>query len=523
MFSQKISSNFVSKLPADPVSGNERRQVDRSCFSFVYPKKCTKPKLISTSESLAELLGFTTKDLSSDYFTQVFSGNIILPHTNPYAMCYGGHQFGQWAGQLGDGRAINLFDIHAQHKKFTLQLKGAGDTPYARFADGLAVLRSSVREFLCSEAMFNLGVPTTRALTLISTGDKVKRDMMYDGNTKYEPGAIVCRVAETFIRFGNFEILTARKDVDTLKKLADFTIQEYFPEINSSGKTKYIDFFKMLSQKTLLLAIEWQRVGFVHGVLNTDNMSILGLTLDYGPFGWLEEYDPYWTPNTTDFNTKRYTFGKQPQICLWNLLQLANALYPLIEDVKILEEILQNFQLDFEQKYSSMMLQKIGIENNTAHNKKLLQDLLTLMFESKADYTIFFRKLSSLTIEDGVENIFKQFRNTFYRKEEEIPLELKHKWIEWIKKYQTQLADENLPFKIKKERMDSTNPKYILRNYMSYLAIQKAEDGDFTMIELFKHMLLKPYDEQPEYDSWFTLRPEWADHTIGSSVLSCSS
>lgn len=287
------------------------------------------------SKEVAELLNLDIDACESNSFTELFAGNKLLANMDPYAMCYGGHQFGNWAGQLGDGRAINLGEIlNHKNQRWALQLKGAGPTPYSRTADGLAVLRSSVREFLCSEAMHHLDVPTTRALSLIMTGENVIRDMFYNGNPKAEPGAVVCRVAPSFIRFGNFQILTARRDVDLLKKMVDYTIRTDFPHLGEPSPTIYIDWFTEVCKKTAEMIVHWQRVGFVHGVMNTDNMSILGLTIDYGPYGWLENFDQNWTPNTSESQEQRYRFGNQPKIAFWNLGQLANSIYPLIEQTE---------------------------------------------------------------------------------------------------------------------------------------------------------------------------------------------
>ena len=264
-------------------------------------------------------LDLSDKIVVSDAFSQVFSGSSITEGMDPYAMCYGGHQFGNWAGQLGDGRAINLGEvINRAGNRWALQLKGAGPTPYSRTADGLAVMRSSVREFLCSEAMFHLGVPTTRALSIVATGDEVMRDMFYDGNPKHEPGAVVCRVVPSFTRFGNFEIFAMRGEFDLLKQLVDYTIRTDFPHFLAQdtelSPDVYIQWFDEILHTTVDMIVDWMRVGFVHGVMNTDNMSILGLTIDYGPYGWLEGYDPNWTPNTTDAGGRRYHFWHQPQM-----------------------------------------------------------------------------------------------------------------------------------------------------------------------------------------------------------------
>ena len=280
-------------------------------------------------------------------------------------MAYGGHQFGNWAGQLGDGRAINLGEVigrDGQH--WALQLKGAGATPYSRTADGLAVLRSSIREFLCSEAMHHLGVPTTRALSLIQTGEQVMRDMMYDGNAEFEPGAVVCRVSPSFVRFGNFQLFAARDELDELRALTNFVIQQHFPhllgDLELESPELVAAFFDAVCQRTVRMVVEWMRVGFVHGVMNTDNMSILGLTIDYGPYGWLDDYDPDWTPNTTDAQHRRYRYGQQANVALWNCYQLANALYPLVNNSQPLEASLEAFQASYQSEWHSMMASKLG-------------------------------------------------------------------------------------------------------------------------------------------------------------------
>ena len=279
-------NRFTSELSADVDETNEIRKVFNAIYSKVTPTIPSAPKKIHIADEVAHLLGFTAEETQSESFLNVFSGKEVYPNTQPFAMCYGGHQFGVWAGQLGDGRAINLFEIENNNNIYTLQLKGAGKTPYSRTADGLAVLRSSVREYLCAEAMHYLGVPTTRSLSLVETGDQVLRDILYNGNPAYEKGAIVCRVAPSFIRFGNFELFASRNDLVNLKSLADYTIKHHFPEITSEGKQKYLDFFRIVTETTRKMVVEWQRVGFVHGVMNTDNMSIHGITIDYGPL-WL--------------------------------------------------------------------------------------------------------------------------------------------------------------------------------------------------------------------------------------------
>src|SRR5690554_19172 len=389
-----IKDTFTKELPADPILENFRRPV-HACFSYVEPKKTKQPALVHASPELAKELGITDNDLQSEAFLKIFSGNSMVANTKPYAMSYGGHQFGNWAGQLGDGRAINLFETDHNGKKWALQLKGAGDTPYSRTADGLAVLRSSIREYLCSEAMHHLGIPTTRALSLSLTGDKVLRDVLYDGNPAYEPGAIVSRVAPSFIRFGNFELYSQRGDIENLKHLTDYTIKYFYPHLGTPSTDTYITFFKEVMDRTLETIIHWQRVGFVHGVLNTDNMSILGLTIDYGPYGWLEVYDHNCTPNTTDLPQKRYRFANQHNVGLWNLYQLANALYPLIQVAEPIEEILESYHEAFAKKYFAMLRSKLGLEKQLPEDVELLGELDQALTLTETDMTLFYRKLST--------------------------------------------------------------------------------------------------------------------------------
>ena len=466
---------------------------------------------------MSKELGFSNQDIQSKEFLEVMTGNSIIKNSKPFAMCYAGHQFGNWAGQLGDGRAINLGEI----KNWALQLKGAGPTPYSRTADGLAVLRSSVREYLCSEAMHHLGVPTTRALSLSLTGDQVLRDMMYDGNSAYEKGAIVSRVAKSFLRFGNFEIFAARNDLKNLKILTDYTILHHFSHLGNPCKEVYLKFFQEVTNKTLEMIVHWQRVGFVHGVMNTDNMSILGLTIDYGPYGWLEGFDLGWTPNTTDKKHKRYRYGNQPTIGLWNLYQLANALYPLIDEAAPLEEILERYQRDFKTESLHMMRSKLGLTLSKKNDLLLIESLEKNLQASETDMTIFFRKLSDFKKEFPEQGI-KLVENAFY-KIDEIHDNFLNNWQQWFSEYAKRLKEEPIPFSERQKKMNKVNPKYVLRNYMAQLAIDKVETNDSSLIEELYQILKKPYEEQPEFDHWFAKRPEWARHKVGCSMLSCSS
>ena len=517
-----IQDTFNKELPADKILENSRRQVLDACFSFVEPKKTANPTLIHVSKEMLKAIGLTEEDAKSNDFLNIFTGNKILENTHPYAMCYGGHQFGNWAGQLGDGRAINLTEVIHNNKRWAIQLKGSGETPYSRTADGLAVLRSSIREYLCSEAMFHLGVPTTRALSLSLSGDEVLRDALYNGNPAYEKGAIVARLAQSFIRFGSFEILAARKNHETLKALTDYTINHFYPEVTSEGKQKYLDFFIEVRNRTIEMLIHWQRVGFVHGVMNTDNMSILGLTIDYGPYGWLEGYDFGWTPNTTDNQHKRYRYGNQSHIGLWNLFQLANALYPLVEEAEPLQEILDGYTTIYNEKYLRMMKSKIGLFTKDKNDKELIGRLEETLQLSETDMTIFFRDLSNISAEDDFKSAFNRIKNSFYRIDE-IQAEIKNHWKDWLNRYLQRLQEETLSNSERKEKMNFVNPKYVLRNYMAQLAINAANKGDYKLIDELYQLLKNPYSEQPEYQKWFIKRPDWARHKVGCSMLSCSS
>jgi len=526
-----FDNRFIQELPADTETINNRRQVIGACYSRVCPTPVVNPQRVAYSKEVAVLLDLTTDLCESDDFIQVFAGNSLTAGMESYATCYGGHQFGNWAGQLGDGRAINLGEVvNNKGERWALQLKGAGPTPYSRTADGLAVLRSSVREFLCSEAMYHLGVPTTRALSLVLTGETVIRDMFYNGNPKAEPGAIVCRVAPSFTRFGNFEILTARGDIALLKKLADYTIRTDFPHLGEPSPTVYITWFAEVCRRTAEMIVHWQRVGFVHGVMNTDNMSILGLTIDYGPYGWLENFDLNWTPNTTDAEQRRYRFGNQAQISLWNLGQLANAIYPLIEEVEPLQEALAGYKLTFEQGWQAMMAGKLGLNSfDPATDKELCTELLVLLELVETDMTIFYRQLAKIDTpvetplnasvwEDAINHL-----STACYVPEQITPEYKIRLCLWLTRYVDRLKIDGTSDAIRKQRMNAVNPKYVLRNYLAQIAIDKAEQGDFSMVNELLECLRHPYDEQPGKEEFAAKRPDWARQRAGCSMLSCSS
>ena len=527
--SLRFDNRFTRMLPADPVTENSRRQVFNACYSRVVPVRPVAPQLVAYSPETAALIDLDAAACASPLFTRVFSGDLVLPGMDPHAACYGGHQFGNWAGQLGDGRAINLGEtVNRRGEHWTLQLKGAGPTPYSRRADGLAVMRSSLREFLCSEAMHHLGVPTTRALSLILTGERVERDMFYDGRVEEEPGAVVCRVAPSFLRFGNYELHAARGELEVLRRLADFTIRTLFPHLGEPSPAVYGQWFAEVCRTTAELMVHWLRVGFVHGVMNTDNLSILGLTIDYGPYGWLEDYDPYWTPNTTDAAGRRYCYGRQPTIAHWNLAQLANALHPLMGDPAPLEQALTDYSRRFEEGWQAAMAAKLGLKAFAADtDTALVQDMLGLLAEVETDMTLFYRHLAEIpagTADDrpATETLAAPLMVALYRPDQATAAYLEHLG-SWLDRYRARLRHDGLDDRERQQRMDAVNPKYVLRNYLAQLAIDDIAAGNFSLTHELLDVLRHPYDEQPGRERFAEKRPEWARHRPGCSMLSCSS
>lgn len=497
-------SRFLDETPGDGVEGGNPRQVPGACWSRVKPTKTDKPVLRLWSSEMGEIL-----DLEESSGI-VLGGSGTVNGMDPYAQRYGGHQFGNWAHQLGDGRAITLGEVQLQKEVLELQLKGAGRTPYSRFADGKAVLRSSIREFLCSEAMHHLGVPTTRALSLVTTGEMVTRDVMYDGNPAPEIGAVVCRVAPSFIRFGSFQIHTADGNYETLRTLLEHTIKHHFHGHNIADDTGIVAWLNHVAETTAEMISHWMRVGFVHGVMNTDNMSIHGLTIDYGPYGWLEDYDPNWTPNTTDASTRRYRYGQQAQIGAWNIARLAEAVAPLMDDVESLYSVLEHYENKYIEFQNSNWGKKLGIDDFQESDETLVIELNDLLQKVETDMTIFFRLLSHLE-SPTVEG----FTQAFYDGEN-IPVD---EWNKWLDKWWKRVSGEP-----NRKVMLNANPKYVLRNWMAQLAIDAAENEDYSVCDELYNLLKNPYDEQPEHDEkWFQKRPEWARHRIGCSMLSCSS
>ena len=532
MAALRFDNAFLRELPGDPEPRNFVRQVPGAVWSRVGPTPVAAPRLLAHSHEMARELGLDDADVASPEFVRALAGNGLLPGMQPFATNYGGHQFGHWAGQLGDGRAITLGEaLGADGERWELQLKGAGPTPYSRTADGRAVLRSSIREFLCSEAMHHLGVPTTRALSLVATGEAVVRDMFYDGHPQAEPGAIVCRVAPSFLRFGHFELPYARGDIELLRRLADFCIWRDFPELlgrtgpldelrvdGAFTETVYGDWFGEICERTAVTVAHWMRVGFVHGVLNTDNMSILGLTIDYGPYGWVDDYDPDWTPNTTDAQGRRYRFGWQPKIAHWNLLRLAQALSPLFDGAEALQAGLDRYAAEYTRADRANTAAKLGLRECSDADVELARDLHALLHAHEVDMTLWFRGLAGI---DADAPSLDPLRVAFYDAGKLAAGEAAFDG--WLQCYASRLREDARDPAVRRTAMQAANPKYVLRNYLAQQAIDRATDGDPSGISELLEVMRRPYDEQAGREDYAARRPDWARDRPGCSALSCSS
>ena len=516
---------FVDELRGETSGNRGPRQVPGYHYSRVAPTPVADPHLLAWADELGTYLGLA-RPAERGPAVAALAGNLITGSMKPFAARYGGHQFGNWAGQLGDGRAISLGQVAAQDgSPWEIQLKGAGPTPYSRRGDGRAVLRSSVREFLCSEAMHYLGVPTTRALSLVATGDAVVRDMFYDGNARPEPGAIVARVAPTFIRFGNFQLLAALGEMDNLRALADYVLHHHYPELGAPSPEVYLRWFEEVARRTAVLVAHWMTVGFVHGVLNTDNMSILGLTIDYGPYGWLEPYDPDWTPNTTDFGSRRYAFGQQPRIGMWNLMALAQALGPLVADPQALRAGLDVYADTLADTQHALWLRKLGLSDlDPAGDRALTEALPAALAEPELDLTIFCRQLSHLApalLAGEPEEAL--FRALIEQAAYSVAPTEDQALLDWLHRYARRLREEPASPEAIRDGMLRANPKYVLRNYLAQQAIDAAETGDLGPLETLFRVLKTPFDEQPAHDELAAKRPDWARNKPGCATLSCSS
>lgn len=514
----EFDNTFTNELPGDPLPHTgKRRQVNEAFYSFVTPTSTGETaQLVMHSPEVARIVGLNPAECLTDEFAAVMSGNAILPATQgkSWAQNYGGHQFGYWAGQLGDGRAISLGQVlGADNKNMELQLKGAGSTPYSRTADGRAVLRSSVREFIASEAMAALGVPTTRALSLTVTGGLVTRDMFYNGNIRDEPGAVVCRVAPCLIRFGTFQLPASRGENHLVTKIADYLIKHHYPHLEGSER-KYQALLTEVVERTGRLVAAWQGFGFVHGVLNTDNMSMLGETIDYGPYGFLERFDPNFTPNTSDLSGKRYTFRNQPEMGQWNLAQLANAFVKAdLLNVGAAQEALEKYSTTLAVEYNSHVCRKLGLK---AYNRDVAVGLLTAMYEDDADFSNTFRALSGISTA-GTEPLPQSLAESLGELSEERTAE----WVAWVAQYRAVLQSDAMDEAERQAMQNAANPAFIPRNHVMQDAIALAEDGDFAEVNRLMEVLRRPFDHQPGFEKYRVPAPRQS--RMGVELLSCSS
>lgn len=523
-----FDNRFLKELPGDPETSNFTRSVSGALWSSVNATQVSQPKLLAYSDDVATMLGLSAEDMQNSTMIKVLAGNTLLPGMQSYATRYGGHQFGHWAGQLGDGRAILLGELIHKQKRFELQLKGAGETPYSRNADGRAVLRSSLREFLCSEAMHYLGVPTTRALSLISTGDLVRRDMFYNGNPQMEPGAIVCRVSPSFTRPGHFELMANNGELDLLKRFIGFTIDRDFTDwLTTTGlvldknnpSPELIEaWFEEICERTAILMAHWMRVGFVHGVMNTDNLSIIGLTIDYGPYGWVDNFDPGWTPNTTDAQGKRYCYGRQPDIARWNMERLADALATILPSTEGLSDAISHYDNTYMKHLTQSLSGKFGLDNWQDSDGELVNRIFELMTRAEVDMTLFFTKLANL---DLAQANIQPITEAFYTEEglQKFGGDVQ----QWLTTYAQRTHQSKLSPADRIAKMQSHNPRYVLRNYMAQEAIDLAEKGDNSRLQILLTLLKNPYTQQTDMEQFEKKRPDWARQKAGCSMLSCSS
>ena len=475
----------------------------------VLPSPVPEPTWVGRNFELAASLGLPPEWLNGPEGLSVFSGNGLWEGMQSIASVYSGHQFGQWAGQLGDGRALSLGEFQSPQAAIEIQLKGAGKTPFSRMGDGRAVLRSSIREYLCSEAMAGLGIPTTRALCLTTSPQKVIRE-------EVETAAIVTRTAPSFIRFGHFEHFanqTSPKGADNLKQLADFTLAHFVHSSHEFSDNPYANLLYEVTQSTAQLMAQWQSVGFCHGVMNTDNMSIMGLTIDYGPFQFLDGFNPNHICNHSD-HMGRYAYGRQPQVAYWNLFCLAQALMPLIETQELAMRALETYKTTFSKAWTERFFSKLGLEVSDASDQVqsdtvLLNELLEILAAEQVDFTVFWRRLSGAVTETSSDAApWRHVADLFLDQAA---------WHAWQSRYRHRLS--NLNSVQCQERMYKVNPKYILRNHLAESAIQKSKMGDHSEVETLFKLLKSPYDDQAQFDHYANLPPAWAS----SIEISCSS
>ena len=461
------------------------------------PQAVPAPHWVARNTAYAAELGWADW-LQTDEALALLAGNTSAG--TPLATVYSGHQFGVWAGQLGDGRALLVGEARTPQGSLEVQLKGAGLTPYSRMGDGRAVLRSSIREYLCSEAMHALGIPSTRALALVGSPLPVRRETL-------ETAAIVTRVAPSFLRFGHFEHFThTAQDTAALRLLADAAIAAHFPELQDAARP-YAALLETVTRRTATLMAQWQAVGFCHGVMNTDNMSLLGLTIDYGPFGFLDAFDPGHVCNHSD-HQGRYAWARQPGVAHWNLHALAQGLMPLIEDSDAALAAMEPYKAVYPQAMESAWRAKLGLVDRREEDRALCDDLLKLMAQDRADFSITFRRLAQFDSapaarNDAVRDLFMD-RAAFDA---------------WAGRYATRLRAESSTDAERAACMNRVNPKFVLRNHLAETAIESARQGDYAEVARLMQVLQRPYDEQPEHEADAGFPPDWAQQL----EVSCSS
>ena len=494
--------NFLADLPA---LDNSFAALPDDFYTRLPPQSLPDPYVVGVSDEVLDLLGLSADLPRHPHFADLFAGNRLLPGSEPLAAVYSGHQFGVWAGQLGDGRAHLLGGLRNAQGHWEIQLKGAGRTPYSRGADGRAVLRSSIREFLCSEAMAGLGVPTTRALCVIGSDQPVRRE-------EIETAAVVTRVAPGFVRFGSFEHWASRDRDAEVRRLADYVIDTFRPECRAAANP-YDALLRDVARRTGELIAHWMAVGFMHGVMNTGNMSILGLTLDYGPFGFMEAFDAGHICNHSD-TYGRYSYRNQPHVAQWNLYCLADAFLPLLKRPEIARAAVdETYGEAFESTFERLMRAKLGLRDGVADDEQFIGETFGFLQQHRPDFTQFFRTLSRLPAAvHGPE-----------RAKTDAPL--RDLFVDrtacdaWLDNWRARLAQTPWEDESRQTAMLAANPKYVLRNWLAEQAIRQAKAGDYSEVARLLACLRKPYDEQPEYEDYAALPPDWAS----GLEVSCSS
>ncbi|MGB0360719.1 MAG: protein adenylyltransferase SelO [Endozoicomonas sp.] len=469
-------------------------------YTKLRPAPLENPRLVALSQTAINLIEF---DKTTEELLQICAGQQLLPGSEPLAMVYSGHQFGSYNPRLGDGRGLLLGEVmNSQGEKWDLHLKGSGPTPYSRMGDGRAVLRSCIREFLASEALHNLGIPTTRALCVVTSNTPVYRETIESGST-------LLRLARSHIRFGHFEYFYYNKRYEALKKLTDYTIENSFVDVegmnnHASTEEGYRLFYEEVIRRTANLIAQWQAAGFTHGVMNTDNMSIIGDTLDYGPYGFIDDFNWHYICNHSD-NSGRYAFSQQPEIGHWNCGRLGQALVPLFDNSVLIQTALDGYPEIYTQTYMDLMLEKLGISNKEKDDEKLVIDLLQLLHDSHCDYTLFFRTLCDFPSDEAKQKLSHLTEHPSL--------------IPWLDAYSLRLTKEKIDALTRQQRMKSVNPKFILRNYLAQQAIEQAEKGNYQEIENLMHVLSNPFEEHPNFAYYADAPPDWGQKL----KISCSS